>query len=74
MSKKKQIFSLDAVAKQVAEIINERPTNKTPMDILSSAVDVFFIKYDDDIHGDYIEITYNANGKVTNVVFHKIKD
>lgn len=42
MSKKKQIFSLDAVAKQVAEIINERPTNKTPMDILSSAVEVFF--------------------------------
>jgi hypothetical protein len=52
MSKKKQIFSLDAVANQVAEIINERPTNKTPMDILSSAVEVFFQKYDDDIHGD----------------------
>jgi hypothetical protein len=52
MSKKKQIFSLDAAANQIAEIINERPTNKTPMEILSSAVEVFFQKYDDDIHGD----------------------
>lgn len=52
MGKKSQIFSLDSAAKQIAEIINSRPADKTPIDILTNATTMFFNKYDDDIHGE----------------------
>jgi hypothetical protein len=53
MKKSKQkIFSLDDVARQIAEIINENRGKKEPIDLLTNATKVFFNKYDDDIHGE----------------------
>lgn len=43
-------------------------------DLDNNSVEGMMWEEDQAMSGNYIEITYDAHGKVTNVVFHKIKD